>query len=144
MDALNIQIDHDEDGTCLLRAELQFKGFAGCGAAYFDVQSLKDAAAEFGQFPLDAANLPTIEGGYFHDDMSALKEVHLALKASPRGVTGRVVLQITLGVPTDQGADAYSAALKCEVPTTYAVLSALSTGLAELCIDQASVLRIEL
>lgn len=91
---LKIQLDHDDDGTAGIIAEVKSNGFSGKGEAWFNLSDITSFANQLEAFAKDLNNPPIIEGGHWTGD-GELSEKLLCLRLYPIS-THRIGMQVVL------------------------------------------------
>jgi hypothetical protein len=130
-----LRFNDDSDGTGKLMARVRFRGFAGEGGAYFDVDELKRFAASIEAFPLPVNPRPTVAGGVWKKDATGELEQELfALAVYPIGLRGQIGVQVRLATELWDGDrnESQSAAVRLELLTTYEALRRFSRELRSL------------
>ena len=127
-------VNADDDGTAELFAQFEANGFAGNGSAWFDLLDLQTKADDFGKYPLQAAEMPCIEGGYWKKDGSKeIEQEHLHISAYPINLRGGLGVRIRASTPfqhDDELRAQHSASVELKV--TYEQLGRFSSELKEL------------
>ncbi len=91
---LKVHLDHDDDGTAGIIAEVKSNGFSGKGEAWFNLSEIKSFASQLEEFAKSLNNPPTIEGGYWNGE-GELSEILLSLRLY-QIATHRIGMQVIL------------------------------------------------
>ena len=91
MDQLSLTFSPDDDGTGELSAHLSAGGFAGSGAAWFNVEEVLAFCDKLEAYPLDPNALPSLAGGYW-DDSDCLQTTLLSIDVCPLDSSGKLML----------------------------------------------------
>ncbi len=91
---LKIHLDHDDDGTAVLVAEVKSNGFSGKGEAWFNLSEIKSFASQLEAFAKSLNNPPIIEGGHWNGE-GELSEKLFSLRLYPIS-THRIGMQVIL------------------------------------------------
>ena len=131
---LRLWLERDDDGTGELFAFVSAKHFSGIGSAWFDVSAIADFARSLLTYPLPAAGLPPLEGGYWDkDNRGKLAQTHLSIRFYPIGHSGRIGCLVKLSSPQDDPDRPESLChVQTELETTYEQLSVFSRHLSTL------------
>lgn len=137
-DHLRITLAPDTDYTGELTASIVCRGFAGVGAAWFDIKSIQDFAARLETtYPLQPSEEVCLAGGEWEPTKPAvLKQEHLALRFYPIGTTGVVGCRILLFEPGDGPQS--STLLEIELRTGYEALRDFALALLHLSRGEAA------
>ncbi|MBC6981388.1 hypothetical protein [Caulobacter sp. 17J80-11] len=107
MHSLTARYEPDDDGTGELLITVQ-GDYAGTGAAWFSEDQLNAFCDALERYPLDKADLPRLEGGYWDDTKrGGLKERHVGLLVAPHDALGSLSVSVSLAEPAEN-ADPYA------------------------------------
>ena len=93
---LRLTLDRDTDGTGALNAEARSGAFAGRGQAWFDIQRIADFGRALDAYPIPDDGQPTLQGGYWHNDGSGIKQEHVFVSVAPVGKRGTLAVHVRL------------------------------------------------
>ncbi|MCB1914459.1 MAG: hypothetical protein KDG52_01880 [Rhodocyclaceae bacterium] len=91
---LKVQLDHDDDGTAGIVAEVKSNGFSGKGEAWFNLSEIKAFASQLEAFAKTLNNPPIIEGGLWNEE-GGLTEKLLSQRLYPIS-NHRIGMQVIL------------------------------------------------
>ncbi len=79
---LKVHLDHDNNGTAGIVAEVKSNGFSGKGEAWFNLSEIKSFANQLEEFAKSLNNPPIIQGGHWNGE-GQLSEKLLSLRLYP-------------------------------------------------------------
>lgn len=131
---LRLTLKRDTDGTGELSAEVSINGFAGVGAAWFNLREISDFAETIANtFPLIPEGKYELSGGYWSSSkQDELEHVHLGLRFYPVGVMGKVGCSVHLAVQLETASAAPEYTVTAELRTNYEQLRRFGLSLVAL------------
>lgn len=97
MNRLSIRYKLDDDGSGELFATLSAGDFSGKSSAWIGEDDVREFISALGAFPIEPANEPLLQGGYWGD--GRLDQVHVQLKIEPTGPRGFLRVSVDLATP---------------------------------------------
>lgn len=97
MNRLSIRYKLDDDGSGELLATLSAGDFSGKSSAWIGEDDVREFISALGAFPIEPANEPLLQGGYWGD--GHLDQVHVQLKIEPTGPRGFLRVSVDLATP---------------------------------------------
>jgi hypothetical protein len=132
--ALRLTLKQDADGTGELCAEVQVNGFSGVGAAWFNIEAIRD----FGQrisltYPLLPEQTYELQGGFWRrEQQGSLEQVHLGMRFFPFGALGQIGCRVNLATQLESASPAPEYAVSVELRTQYDGLQAFGTAIVAM------------
>ena len=136
--SIRLRFERDDDGTGELSATAAANGFAGVGAAWFNVDELQNFASRLSDYPLSDPG-PTIAGGFYRDGARpALSQELIGISAYAVGRTGQVGVQVRLATGVWEATRPESRhSVQLELLTTYEHLGRFARQLAAVVVGEA-------
>lgn len=97
-----------DDNVLVLEISFFYFLFSGVGRCYISEDDLMSRLKGFESYPINGNVNPCIEGGYYNEDMSSLKETHLHLSVRQVDLRGGVGMKIVLANSSDDGKDFFA------------------------------------
>jgi hypothetical protein len=95
---LRIKLNHDNDGTAELTAEVSRDGFSGVGGGWFNVSEVEAFATALQAYPLPTDPPPSISGGYLGE-----RHIHVSIRAYPVNFSGALGVHVRVASPLYAG-----------------------------------------
>jgi len=144
MNSILLSLKRSDDNSAELFVSLKYNGFEGMGSCFVDLKNFLERAQRFAVFPLPNDRSVCVEGGYFNEDMSGLKQTHLHISARPIDGLGNLALDIKVAVPIEKGERDFHAKLGCVIPTTYEQVKKLSDAMIALARNYGDEYKVDL
>ena len=132
---LSLAYNTDDEWTGELSATVRAGAFSGEGSAWFDRINVKETfIARLRSFPLDAADPPTVEGGFWSKGGEGrLDQCHLHISIKPYDSRGTLLVHVELMSESWQTPDAdLQNAVTIRFLTEYAAVDLFAGHLDEL------------
>lgn len=94
---LTYKPENEHDGE--LCASIESVGYSGQGAGWFSLAQLHSFCAALGAYPVSLDTPPTLSGGYWNDDATALVQTHIGLTIAPYNTRGSLLVSVQLSAP---------------------------------------------
>jgi hypothetical protein len=139
MGSLRLTISPDNDGTCLLHAEVSADGFSGIGHAWFDLKRLQSFAMDLEKYPLTSDPRVAIEGGFLsRNHPYKVEQRHLSISVYPVNSRGVLGVQVYVSSPLhEQDRPESQRVAQLELLTHYAELESFSAQIRNMVLQQA-------
>lgn len=89
--------ENEHDGE--LCASVEGVGYSGQGAAWFNVAQLQSFCAALAAYPISSDTPPSLSGGYWNEDGTAIVQTHVGLTIAPYDIRGSLLVSIQLSAP---------------------------------------------
>ncbi|NKJ43325.1 hypothetical protein [Novosphingobium sp. SG720] len=90
------QFEPDEDGCGKLLVSIEANGFNGHGEAWFSTKALFEFAKACSDYPITTESAPSLRGGFWDDNATSIKQVHVFISVQPYDLRGTLQAKIHL------------------------------------------------
>lgn len=88
MNALRLIYRPEDEWHGELSAVVESDGFGGRGAAWFEIEQLREFCRLTGRYPIASGEEPLFSGGIFEEEGGALEQCYLCVRLSPHDRRG--------------------------------------------------------